>query len=80
MTTTIPPMSAAEVLGTNWADNVREASRRDGNAIRAGEGNTIEGQSINTGQWMPIMLRNGGTAFASADDRDQVLAEIHKTK
>jgi hypothetical protein len=76
MTATITPLTAVEVLATNWADNVREASRRDGNAIRAGTGNTIEGQSINTGQWMPITLRSGGIAFATAEDRDQVLAKI----
>jgi len=75
-TPTITPLTAAEVLATNWADNVREASLRDGNAIRAGAGNTIEGQSINTGQFMPILLKSGGVAFASAADRDAVLAHI----
>jgi hypothetical protein len=76
----ITPLTAAEVLTTNWADNVRSAALRDGNAIRAGlHANTIEGQSINAPhQWMPILLRNGGTTFATAADRDAVLAHIHR--
>lgn len=74
-TTTIVPITAAEIL-PHWPAAVRQAARRDGVAIRAGAGNSIEAQSINTGEWMPILLKNGGTAFATAEDRDQILNQI----
>jgi hypothetical protein len=77
-TPVVTPLTAAEVLATNWADNVRSAVQRDGNALRAGVGNTIEAQSINTGEFGPILLRNGGVVFATAADRDAVLAHIQR--
>lgn len=68
--------TAVEIIATGWADRVREAAKRDGNAIQAGAGNTIEAQSINSGLFGAILLPTGGAAFATAEDRDQVLQKI----
>lgn len=72
----ISPMTAADVLATNWPARVRSAAFRDGNALQAGPGNTIEAQSINTGEFGAIMLPNGGASFTTPEDRDQVLEKI----
>ena len=50
-------------------------AQRDGHALRAGKGNAIEGQAINPPfGWHRLPLPNDAVEFATASDRDQVLA------
>jgi DNA-binding sugar fermentation-stimulating protein len=76
----LPPISASDVTDA-WCSAVREAkARREGCAIRAGEGNIIEVQLINTGAWQELMLPGNGVRFFTADDRDIVLRKITEGK
>lgn len=70
-----PPVALAS-LPDDWIETVREIVRRDGVAVRAGFGACIEVQSINTGEFYPLLLPGGGVAFASAGERDEALARI----
>lgn len=63
----------ASAVPPEWIAGVAAALRRDGQAIRAGAGCTIEVQSINTGRWMPLMLPGNGSTFVSEADRGAVL-------
>ena len=72
------PITAADVP-PEWIERVNLALQRDGNAYRAsvGEPFTIEAQSLNDPElWLPIMLHTGGNTFATAADRDAVLAQL----
>jgi hypothetical protein len=68
----------AAKLPAEWPGIVREIALREGNAVRAGAGATIEVQLINTGEFRALMLPNGGTCFVSDSDRDLVLRQIHE--
>jgi hypothetical protein len=59
-----------------WPATVREIVQREGVAMRAGAGGSIEVQSINTGEFMPLLLPGGAMEFATAAERDAVLAQI----
>lgn len=85
----IRPAITAEQVPAAWIAAVREVARRDGHAVRAhstGSGqagagaHTIEVQSINTGEWQPLMLPGDGCTFATVADRDAVLRQIHQGK
>jgi hypothetical protein len=69
---------AAAAIPAEWPGIVREIALRDGHAVRAGEGATIEVQSINTGLFHPLALPNNGTCFETDADRDSVLRLIHE--
>lgn len=69
------PVAAAE-LAPEWIAERRAIAQRDGHALRAGLDLTIEVQSINTGEWHPLMLPSEGTRFVSSQDRDRVLAQL----
>ncbi|QYM80253.1 hypothetical protein K0B96_06470 [Horticoccus luteus] len=70
-----PPVTAASLM-PEWIALVREIARREGHAVRAGAGNTIEVQSINTGVFHPIAMPTGATEFTTAAERDFVLEKI----
>lgn len=64
-----------------WIEQIAGIVRRDGHALRAGQGLWIDAQSINTGVWHPLALegrRDGDVFFNSKEDRDAVLAEIQR--
>lgn len=72
-----PAISIAQ-LPEGWSGIVGAVAKRDGHAVRAGAGATIEVQSINDGEFRPLLLPGGGVAFATDAERDAVLAEIWK--
>lgn len=55
---------------------LREIAQREGRAVRAGAGNSIEFQVINSGVFLPVQLPDGGTAFPSTKERDEALQVI----
>lgn len=69
------PITAASIP-QEWIETVRAIAQRDGHAVRAGAGATIEMQSINTGKFGILMLYGSADRFASDADRDQVLEQI----
>lgn len=85
----IAPMLAADFKAV-WIADVRALLQREGMAARAGDylapkagelvGEhaiwVIEVQSTNTGVWHPLNLPANTTLFASAADRDAVLAQL----
>jgi len=71
-----PPKLALAALPATWPATVREIVQREGAAMRAGAGASIEVQSINTGEFMPLLLPGGAMEFATAAERDAVLAQI----
>jgi hypothetical protein len=66
------PLTAEEVLATDWVARVAPAVARDGQAVRLGNGPSIEAKSLQTNQWMPIMLPSNGSTFTSLSDREKV--------
>lgn len=72
---TIPTINAAE-LPPAWIAERRAIVVRDGHAIRAGQHNTIEVQSINTGAWIVLQLPDKATQFTTTADRDAVLSQL----
>lgn len=58
-----------------WASRVRQAIS-GGQPVRAGSDLSIEACSEHTGLFQSIMLPGGGTQFATAQDRDSVLAQL----
>lgn len=76
MTTTVPITDTTAHYYDGWAKRVHELLSRERLFVRLSEqGLAIETKSVNTGQWMAIMLPTGGTQFASAEDR-QLLYEM----
>lgn len=71
-------MSSSPIIpyGPAWFEMLREIAQRTGQAVRAGAGDSIEFQSINTGQFMPVQLPEGGTAFPSTRERDDALQVV----
>lgn len=63
--------TAADPGMTEWAERVAACGR----PLRPGPGLTIEAPDT-AGTWRPIMLHDGGVAFASVVERDKVLAMI----
>ena len=56
-----------------WAKRVHDTLSRERMCVRLSEvGLAIEAKSLNSGQWMPIMLKSGGNQFASAEDRQLI--------
>ena len=76
---TTSTITAAD-LPPDWISARREIATRDGHALRAGRGNTIEVQSINTGEWLTLQLPDNARNFATAADRDAVLRHIQGYK
>lgn len=72
------PAIAASEIPPEWPGIIREIVQREGVAICAGLDNTLQSQVINTGAFSKIMLPGGGFSFATAEDRDAVLAEIQR--
>ncbi|MBI5768728.1 MAG: hypothetical protein HZA93_13100 [Verrucomicrobia bacterium] len=85
-----PAITAAQVPDA-WIAIVRETAQRNGHAVRGGNIDVslpnsaparflyvIEVQSINTGEFGALMLPGDGFTFQTADDRDAVLAKIHR--
>lgn len=66
------PIAALE-CPWEWIAARSEILRREGQAARAGAANTIEIQSINTGEWHRLTLPNDATHFLTSDDRDIIL-------
>lgn len=71
-------MSSTDLIpyGPAWIEMLREIVQRDGQAVRAGAGDSIEALSLRTNEWMPIRLPDGGTAFPTTRERDQALTRI----
>lgn len=65
-------------LPEGWIDERRTIAQRDGHAIRAGRGRTIEVQSIRTGDWHPLALPNNAKRFAFELERNAVLAALQE--
>ena len=63
-------------IPADWPATVREIVRRDGQAVRAGAGNSIEVKSLNTNQWLCLQLPNGAKHFATPEARDAILGQI----
>lgn len=70
-----PPITAASVPD-EWISDVREILVRDGQAIRAGDGPSIEAKSLRTNKWGRLMLPGSGTTFTDVAERDVVLAKL----
>ena len=82
-----PPVTAAE-CSAKWIATRREVIARLRVPIRAGGGNTIELRSLTPPEqlaswdklkmnpWCPMLLPNDAHSFASAGDRDVVLAQL----
>jgi hypothetical protein len=80
MSTLKAPVTAGEIDDT-WIAERREIILRDGYALRAGAGNTIEANRYHDGNWRVITLPNEATTFVTETDRDAVLARLNgKTK
>jgi hypothetical protein len=63
-------------IPADWPALVREIVRRDGQAVRAGAGNSIEVKSLTTNQWLCLQLPGGAKSFATPEVRDAILAQI----
>jgi len=73
------PAIAAAAVSAEWIAVVREIAQRDGHALRAGEANTIEVQSINQPDlWLSLQLPGDGQTFTTAAERDEVLRKIQE--
>lgn len=66
----------SEFTLAEWAEHMRVIVQRDGHDVRAGRDNTIEAQSINTGEWLFLNLPHGKPVFPSTAERDAALARI----
>ncbi len=70
LTPKFTPFLAADVVDVDgrpgWARRVKEASNREGHALRVGADFSIEAQSPNSGNWQAILLPHGGVSFLSA--------------
>ncbi len=77
--TQIPPVplsESTEQYYAQWAKRVKYALNNPAHAIRLPEaGLAIEVKQLDRSEWQPIMLPNGDTQFASAQDRE-VLFEM----
>lgn len=67
-------------ISPEWIAERREVIRRDGYAVRAGEGNTIELKSLTTNRWCVLTLPGGALAFAILLERDAVLHALTSSK
>lgn len=69
---------AAAEIPADWIEERRQVAFRDGHALQEGPANSIQIQSIRTGEWLTLTLPNNAKAFHTAEERDQVLAAIRK--
>jgi hypothetical protein len=88
MSTSLKVPSIAKDCDAEWIEMRRAAIRRDGHAVRAGAGNSIELKSLTPRErlaewdplrlnaWVPICLPGGSGSFATTEDRDAVLAKL----
>lgn len=72
---TVPPIAASD-LPPDWIPLRREIIVRDGVAVRAGAGASIEVKSLTTNEWCRLTLHGGAQAFVTFADRDAVLAQL----
>jgi hypothetical protein len=72
----VAPVSLAS-FPENWISDRREVILRDGYAVRAGNGASIEIKSLTTNEWMRLALPGGATAFTSIAERNRVLGELN---
>ena len=64
---------ARDQLPEGWIEERREVIQREGYALRAGEGATIEIKSLTTNEWLRLALLDKATAFTTEAERDVVL-------
>ena len=69
---TVAPI-ARDQLPEGWIEERREVIQREGYALRAGEGATIEIKSLTTNEWLRLALLDKATAFTTEAERDVVL-------
>ena len=83
-----PAPIALDQVPAEWIELRREIIQRDGYALRAGDGNSIEVKSLTpreqmaerdplrTNAWCPLALPGGAVNFRTAEDRDAVLSQL----
>jgi hypothetical protein len=71
-----PPLCSAAEIAPEWLAMVRATLEREGVALRAGAGPSIEVQSMRDGIFRPLQLPNNGRAFRSVEDRDQIFRQL----
>lgn len=64
---------ARDQLPEGWIEARREVIQREGYALRAGDGATIEIKSLTTNEWLRLALLDKATAFTTEAERDVVL-------
>jgi hypothetical protein len=77
MSTAALTITAAEIP-PEWIAALAQCLHDGGYAYRAGDHHTIEIKSQLTNAWMPKLLPSGGTHFATATDRDQILNALRR--
>lgn len=71
----LPPITRAE-LPEGWIAERREIVQREGYALRASAGASIEIKSLTTNEWLRLALPEKAPSFATAAERDAVLAQL----
>jgi hypothetical protein len=64
---------ARDQLPEGWIEERREVIQREGYALRAGDGATIEIKSLTNNEWLRLALPDKATAFTTEAERDVVL-------
>ena len=76
---TVAPITRAQ-LPEGWIAERREVVQRDGYALRAGEGASIEIKSLTTNEWLLLALPDKAPGFATEAERDGVIGELQNIK
>jgi hypothetical protein len=70
------PVTAAD-CDAEWIALRREIVTREGRAVRAGAGNSIDVATLRPGDaWATLTLPNEATQFTTAAERDAVLLQL----
>lgn len=78
MSELVNKLPTADEITPEWIDTIQEIIERTGMArARAAAGNRIELKSLSDNQWRSLVLEGTRPAFATAEDRDTVLAKIN---
>jgi hypothetical protein len=71
----VDPITRA-LLPEGWIAERREVIQREGYALRAGAGASIEIKSLTTNEWLRLALPDKAPAFTTEAERDAVLAQL----
>lgn len=79
MSLLIAPIARSQ-LPEGWIEERREVIQREGYALRAGAGATIEIKSLHTNEWLRLPLPDKAPAFTTEAERDGVMGELQGQK